>query len=338
MTRPNLRRMRSAESWIGVSGFLISWAMRRATSAQAAVRCAETRSVMSSSVTTRPAPLPSPSRTARTLTMRSCPARVIAICPELWRWRPFKASVTKAAISGATWPIGWPSRRPPVPSRLSAERLAMVMWPVAVEAEHARRDAGEHGLGEAAAAVDDLARRYQTVALAAQLRGHLVEGLAEMGEVTLGTADRHLNVEVPARDLVGGVDHPPDRRDQRVGEAEPEPDRREQQDDGDQPVHRGEGNLDALPARIDREILRRRRACEGRELDRQRIDLPGDVQEGVVIGGQLDQCAEDAPARGQHADRIGRGLRILEGGGVRPWARCAARRYWRAPAPCRAAA
>ena len=35
-------------SWIGVSGFLISWAMRRATSAQADVRCARTSSVMSS--------------------------------------------------------------------------------------------------------------------------------------------------------------------------------------------------------------------------------------------------------------------------------------------------
>jgi len=50
MTLPNLRRIRSAESWIGVSGFLISWAMRRATSPQAEVRCAETRSVISSSV------------------------------------------------------------------------------------------------------------------------------------------------------------------------------------------------------------------------------------------------------------------------------------------------
>ena len=50
MALPNLRRMRSAESWIGVSGFLISWAMRRATSPQAEVRCAETSSVMSSSV------------------------------------------------------------------------------------------------------------------------------------------------------------------------------------------------------------------------------------------------------------------------------------------------
>jgi len=31
---PNLRLIRSAESWIGVNGFLISWAIRRATSPQ----------------------------------------------------------------------------------------------------------------------------------------------------------------------------------------------------------------------------------------------------------------------------------------------------------------
>ena len=52
--RPYLRRRRSAESCIGVKGFLISWAMRRATSAQADVRCAETSSVTSSKVSTEP--------------------------------------------------------------------------------------------------------------------------------------------------------------------------------------------------------------------------------------------------------------------------------------------
>jgi hypothetical protein len=52
MRLPYLRRRRSAESWMGVSGFLISCAMRRATSAQAEVRWAETNSVISSRVTT----------------------------------------------------------------------------------------------------------------------------------------------------------------------------------------------------------------------------------------------------------------------------------------------
>ena len=49
-----LRLSRSAESRIGVSGFLISCAMRRAISAQAALRCAASSSVMSSKVTTKP--------------------------------------------------------------------------------------------------------------------------------------------------------------------------------------------------------------------------------------------------------------------------------------------
>ena len=43
---------------MGVSGFLISCAMRRATSAQAALRCADCNSVMSSKVSTKPATRP----------------------------------------------------------------------------------------------------------------------------------------------------------------------------------------------------------------------------------------------------------------------------------------
>jgi hypothetical protein len=46
---------RSAESWMGVSGFLISCARRRATSPQACARWAEAMSVMSSK-TSRCAP------------------------------------------------------------------------------------------------------------------------------------------------------------------------------------------------------------------------------------------------------------------------------------------
>ncbi len=42
---------RSADSWMGVSGFLISWARRRATSPQATVRLAEITSLMSSNTT-----------------------------------------------------------------------------------------------------------------------------------------------------------------------------------------------------------------------------------------------------------------------------------------------
>ena len=58
----------------GVSGFLISWAMRRATSAQAAVRWALTRSVMSSKVTTKPSAEPR-SLVTCTLRVRGVPPR-----------------------------------------------------------------------------------------------------------------------------------------------------------------------------------------------------------------------------------------------------------------------
>src|SRR6187455_1697255 len=54
-TSPPYRRCsRSAASWIGVSGFLISWAMRRAMSDQAARRWSASCSVMSSKVSTAP--------------------------------------------------------------------------------------------------------------------------------------------------------------------------------------------------------------------------------------------------------------------------------------------
>jgi len=49
----SLKAKRSADSWMGVSGFLISWATRRATSAQALERWPETISEISSNTTSR---------------------------------------------------------------------------------------------------------------------------------------------------------------------------------------------------------------------------------------------------------------------------------------------
>ena len=60
MLASNRRRMRSADSWIGVSGFLISCARRRATSPQAASRCACSSAVMSSNTITKPRTASSP--------------------------------------------------------------------------------------------------------------------------------------------------------------------------------------------------------------------------------------------------------------------------------------
>ncbi len=46
----------------------------------------------------------------------------------------------------------------------------MLMLPVGVDADHAGAGAGQHRLGEAAAAVDQVAGAHDVVALRAQLR------------------------------------------------------------------------------------------------------------------------------------------------------------------------
>ncbi len=79
--RSRWRRMRSAESAIGVSGFLISWATRRATSRQAACFCAFSNSERSSNTRTYPNPCPSCFRVATvtaTFTVARC--TTISIC------------------------------------------------------------------------------------------------------------------------------------------------------------------------------------------------------------------------------------------------------------------
>jgi hypothetical protein len=62
----NFLAIRSAESWIGVSGFLISCAMRFAASFHAASFCACTSCVESSIATTQPARLSPLRRAAET--------------------------------------------------------------------------------------------------------------------------------------------------------------------------------------------------------------------------------------------------------------------------------
>ena len=83
-----LRRSLSAASWIGVSGFLISCAIRRAISDQAALRCAARRSVTSSNVTTYPMTRPSTFSVAilaRSVNRLPSPVRMICSSTNLRR-------------------------------------------------------------------------------------------------------------------------------------------------------------------------------------------------------------------------------------------------------------
>ena len=91
MFLPNLRCNRSAANWMGVSGFLISCAMRRATSDQAARRWSANCWLMSSNVTTLPC--------ARGETVT---ATVTGSGPSPSCTTPRALSLTKAANAGAT--------------------------------------------------------------------------------------------------------------------------------------------------------------------------------------------------------------------------------------------
>ena len=94
---------------------------------------------------------------------------------------------------------------------------------IGIDADDAGAGAGQHRFGEASPAIDLVARAHDVVVLRAQLVRHLVEGLAELGEIAFRSADRHLNVQIAGRDHVGGADQAPDRGDQPVGEIEPDP-------------------------------------------------------------------------------------------------------------------
>ena len=127
-----LRLRRSAESWMGVSGFLISWAMRRATSAQAAVRWAPTRSVMSSKVTTKPCGRAALAGDLHAESARGAPPRLMAD----FAARPaHRLGHGARRISGAKLRHGFgivaalPCSSGAALSRRAAARLTMVMWP-----------------------------------------------------------------------------------------------------------------------------------------------------------------------------------------------------------------
>ena len=133
ISRVKRRFRRSAESWIGVSGFLISCAMRRATSAQAALRWADCSSVMSSKVTTnpsvRPPPRSAPMRTSRVWHRLGGPTM---ISPTAGRSGWVKAWRSNGPNSGTTAASSWPtSAIRSIPSSSSAARLGSSMRPLA---------------------------------------------------------------------------------------------------------------------------------------------------------------------------------------------------------------
>ena len=103
----------------------------------------------------------------------------------------------------------------------------MVIDAVGIDADDAGRDAGQHRFRKAAALVDQVLGVKNLVALRFQLQEHLVERVAERGDVAVGRPHRHRHVEIAGRHLVGRADQLADRPHQPVGDRDAGPDRRQ---------------------------------------------------------------------------------------------------------------
>ena len=153
----------------------------------------------------------------------------------------------------------------------------------------------------------EVARAHDIVVLRAQLLRHVVEGLAELGEIALGAAHRHLDMQVAGRHDIGGADQPADRGHQPVGEIEPDPGRGQQHDQRDDREHQREGDLNAKPARFEIGILADALLRRAQLLDHARIEHLGDIEIHIVVTVQLDGGGDVIALRNERDLRFGLG-------------------------------
>ena len=216
MTEPYFRRMRSAESWIGVSGFLISWAMRRATSPHADVRWAETRSVTSSKVMTLPVILLALGYARGLRAPRRCDPRrrwIIVIWLCAFDFGPASRSAAASiANSGTTSGKVWPTRS-------SAFKTEELLGRGIGEPDFGRRASRPMTPAEMldstasmnTTALDKLrVGGHELAVLAAELLGHVIEILGQPPQVALAAIEGQLDRQVALGDLLGGADQTPD--------------------------------------------------------------------------------------------------------------------------------
>ena len=163
--RSSCRPMRSAESAIGVSGFLISCATRRATSCQAAAFCARSSSLVSSSTITKPEV--SFSSSAETVTAR-CSFWLSVRSSSLPRGQR-RCGARASSGSGfrrclrarRDLPDACALRGLPARKDLGQRAIDAVDRAVGADRDHAGRNALQDGLGEAAAPVQLDAAGFQ---------------------------------------------------------------------------------------------------------------------------------------------------------------------------------
>ena len=161
-----------------------------------------------------------------------------------------------------------------------------------VDADDAGTGRRQHRLDESPAAVDQVRGVHQFITLGAQFGRHLVEGLAELREVTFRLVHRHLDMQIAGRNDIGGAHQIADRRHQPVGEIQPDQHRRHQDGERDHRKHQREGDLDAEPAGFDLGIFGHAGLGLLELRDHARIEQPRHIQERIVEGVQPDHRSD----------------------------------------------
>ena len=221
----------------------------------------------------------------------------------------------QAELGWTTRAAGRPAAARSPPSSRSAAALQTVMAP------SLSTPTTPAGTPESTASMK--ARRSSLSALASirpvccwsKLRGHLVERVAKMAKVAIGSARRHMDVEVAGADLVGCADQAADRPDQPVRPGQPEPDRRKQHGQRQHDEHGGEAELQTAPMRLEPAPHGWPRSPRPRRPWRQRIDAARGVEELAFGAGNRPDGDEDV-ANAEKAAQVLARQRVLEVGRV----------------------
>ena len=249
-----LRRIRCEEIWIGVSGFLISWAMRLATSRQTSMRWALISSVRSVSTTSSPAKrllIGLRSWVILTARLMYLPCSLTSISFSISLKRVSKALL----ISGVDLLVDGLRDHGGVilahhrlhVQRQHAGRLGVDGDDLAadVQGHDAGGDVLQDGLDDAAAVAQLDGAPVQLVAVFLQVEGHAVEFVDQGVELVLGrVVDAH--VQVALGDLGGGRDQLFDRHGDALGQVKAQPGGGKDDQDGDEQKKQDVGVLDRV--------------------------------------------------------------------------------------------
>ena len=290
---------------MGVSGFLISCASRRATSRHAATFCDRMSGVTSSKTSTRPWPRrPSPgSGEATTARCRSRPSRSSATsCAGAASAGPMAARSTAAsgARSLARQQIGGalPHRVRPQPQQPRGRGVDGGHGAVGVDRHDAGRDAFEDGLdvapppfGFLRLALEIDGRALQLAPAAGQFLGHAVERLDQRPELVFGLALDAV-IQVARADLARRRGQHLHRARDALGQIEPHPRGADQDEQGH---HQEERDVHAKQRRLEHAelpvvLVRRGHA------PRSRRQFAGEVVAGHHRAGHLPAALRTAAA------------------------------------------